>query len=75
MTMNHILRTIAVLSILTSCQSSQKPVNDRYLLVGTYTSYSKSEGIYVYRYNSETGSLTPAGSVKSTDPFLSRYFT
>jgi 6-phosphogluconolactonase len=38
-----------------------------YLLAGTYTS-GKSEGIYVYKFNSETGEATPASTAKSSNP-------
>jgi 6-phosphogluconolactonase len=42
---------------------------DQYLLVGTYTGdKSKSEGIYVYRFNAETGEATPVGSAKTSNP-------
>jgi 6-phosphogluconolactonase len=37
------------------------------LYVGTYTS-GKSEGIYIYRFNSTTGALTKSGSIKSENP-------
>jgi 6-phosphogluconolactonase len=38
-----------------------------YLLIGTYTS-GKSEGIYVYSFNSETGDFKPVSSIKSSNP-------
>lgn len=38
-----------------------------YLLAGTYTS-GKSEGVYVYKFNSETGEATPASTAKSSNP-------
>ena len=37
------------------------------MLVGTYTS-PKSEGIYVYKFNSETGEVTPVSSVATLNP-------
>ena len=37
------------------------------LFIGTYTS-STSEGIYVYRMNSETGHLTKVSAIKSENP-------
>jgi 6-phosphogluconolactonase len=37
------------------------------LFIGTYTS-TTSEGIYVYRMNSETGALTKFSSIKSENP-------
>lgn len=37
---------------------------DWLLYVGTYTNNNKSEGIYIYRMNSSTGELKPAGVAK-----------
>ena len=45
---------------------SQKS-KDQYLLVGTYTS-DKSEGIYVYKFNTETGENSFVSSVKTSNP-------
>lgn len=39
----------------------------QYLLVGTYTS-GKSEGIYVYDFNSATGDVSPVSKIKSSNP-------
>lgn len=38
-----------------------------YLLVGTYDS-PKSEGVYVYNFNSETGTTSPVGHIKTSNP-------
>lgn len=38
------------------------------LLVGTYTTGGKSEGIYVYRFDSASGQATPVSSVKTVNP-------
>jgi 6-phosphogluconolactonase len=38
-----------------------------YMLVGTYTS-GKSEGIYVYRFDENTGAVTAVSSVKVSNP-------
>jgi 6-phosphogluconolactonase len=40
---------------------------DNYVFVGTYTK-GKSEGIYVYRFDSANGTLTKVSSVKSENP-------
>ena len=40
---------------------------DRVLYVGTYTS-GKSEGIYVYRFDPNTGALNRSSSIKSVNP-------
>ncbi|WP_229013984.1 lactonase family protein [Paraburkholderia gardini] len=37
------------------------------LLVGTYTA-GKSEGIYVYRFDTKTGDMTPVSSAKTVNP-------
>ncbi|TAG99758.1 MAG: lactonase family protein, partial [Sphingobacteriales bacterium] len=39
-----------------------------YLIIGTYTDASKSEGIYVYKFNSVTGSATPVSKIKASNP-------
>ena len=41
--------------------------NEQYLVIGTYTS-GKSEGIYVYRFNTETGDNSFVSSVKTSNP-------
>ena len=38
-----------------------------YMLVGTYTS-GTSEGVYVYKFNSENGESLPVGLVKTSNP-------
>ncbi|MEP6713115.1 MAG: lactonase family protein, partial [Ferruginibacter sp.] len=40
---------------------------NNYLLIGTYTS-GKSEGIYVYNFNSSTGNFSYASKIKSVNP-------
>ncbi len=40
---------------------------DYYLLVGTYDS-PKSEGIYVYRFNSDDGHVKPVSYIKTSNP-------
>ncbi len=41
--------------------------NENYLLIGTYTT-GKSEGVYVYRFNSTTGDFDSVSMVKSSNP-------
>lgn len=41
---------------------------DLYLFVGTYTSESKSEGIYIYKFNSLTGEASAVGMAKASNP-------
>jgi 6-phosphogluconolactonase len=52
---------------LSTTMAQAKRSRELTLYAGTYTS-GKSEGIYIYRFNSTTGELTPAGSVKSENP-------
>jgi 6-phosphogluconolactonase len=40
---------------------------ENYLLIGTYTS-GKSEGIYVYKFDSKTGDAKPVSSIKASNP-------
>jgi 6-phosphogluconolactonase len=41
--------------------------NENYLLIGTYTN-GKSEGVYVYRFNSETGDFDSVSMIKTSNP-------
>lgn len=52
------------LLVSTSVAIAQK---ESYMLVGTYTS-GKSEGIYVYKFNSTTGEYSAVSSIKSPNP-------
>lgn len=39
-----------------------------YLMVGTYTTNSKSEGIYVYEFNTKTGNVKAISHIKAGNP-------
>ena len=54
---------VAINALLTSAQN-----NEIYMLVGTYTSPGKSEGIYVYKFNTLTGESTPVSSAPIQNP-------
>ena len=56
-----------VVCTLSCAQQVKSTSNDHYLLVGTYTS-GKSEGIYVYKFNSTTGSFSPVSTAKADNP-------
>jgi 6-phosphogluconolactonase len=56
-----ILATLAILSLSVAAQK------EPYLLIGTYTS-GKSEGIYVYRFNTTSGVATPVSTAKTSNP-------
>lgn len=53
-------------ALISMAATAQKKEN--YLLVGTYTSPGKSEGIYVYKFNEETGEATAVSSVATNNP-------
>lgn len=57
----------AVILLGTAYAQTQKYNNEKYLLVGTYTG-GKSEGIYVYSFNSLTGAVKPVSSIKTDNP-------
>jgi 6-phosphogluconolactonase len=59
------MRCIHLLAILLISVSSF--AQNYYLFVGTYTS-GKSEGIYVYRFNTSTGSAALLSTIKSKNP-------
>ncbi len=48
----------------TSAARSQQNNKSYNLLIGTYTRPGKSEGIYVYRFNTQTGGFDPKSEVK-----------
>jgi 6-phosphogluconolactonase len=57
--------TLLVISVYASLiLVAQKNKDEHFLLAGTYTS-GKSEGIYVYRFNSQTGELSPVSIAKN----------
>lgn len=56
-----------IVTILTSLVFFYCHSQESYLLVGTYDS-PKSEGIYVYKFNSADGSVTPVSHIKTSNP-------
>ena len=49
-------------------QQSPAPADGAFhLLVGTYTGHG-SDGIYVYRFDTKTGSVAPVSSAKTVNP-------
>ncbi len=58
------LSALSILLLLSAIVAGQ---NNHYLLVGTYTT-GTSEGIYVYRFNSDSGSFSPVSSAKTSNP-------
>ena len=68
--MKKLLLTIAVVA-LASISSAQAPTGDYFLYAGTYTNptpktTSGSKGIYAWRFDSQTGAITPIGVVAET---------
>jgi 6-phosphogluconolactonase len=58
--------TLVLLSIGLMQANGQN--KDQYLLVGTYTSTAKSEGIQVFKFNSETGETTHLNTAAASNP-------
>jgi len=58
---NFIITAIASIALL------YPPTKENYLIVGTYTG-GKSEGVYVYKFNSNDGSFTERSHVKTSNP-------
>ncbi len=56
-----------VISALLSSLFIPAPGKEHYLVVGTYNSL-KSEGIYIYKFNSQDGSATEVGHIKTSNP-------
>jgi 6-phosphogluconolactonase len=63
------MRLLSFLLLITmySCAQVNKNAKEYYLFLGTYTS-GKSEGIYVYRFNSETGEYSLVNTGKADNP-------
>lgn len=57
-----ILAIFTMVSIFANAQDKEN-----YLLAGTYTPAGKTEGIHVYKFNSETGESTPVSSVATSN--------
>lgn len=60
-------KLILPLAFLAAMHTTTAQNNENYMLVGTYNS-PKSEGIYVYKFNSETGEATAVSSVATGNP-------
>jgi 6-phosphogluconolactonase len=56
-----------LLHIFLCCAISSNAQDEHYLLIGTYTG-GKSEGIYVYKFNSATAENTLVSVTKSSNP-------
>ncbi len=59
-----LLSAIVAISVLFA--SAQN--DEYYMFVGTYTSPGKSEGIYVYKFNTSTGESVPVSSIATQNP-------
>src|SRR6266540_738834 len=57
---------LALSILITSFVYAQNPI--QYLLVGTYTSSGKSEGIYVFRFNPNRTETTQISVAKTDNP-------
>src|SRR5688572_197350 len=58
---------LAVAALLFYFFSFSQPGFDYYLLIGTYTT-GKSEGIYIYKFNSSSGEFSPVSKIWSGNP-------
>lgn len=57
--------TIGLLLPKNSYAKTKKQAKEMLLYIGTYTSTGKSEGIYVHKFDAETGSLSPLFIIKN----------
>jgi len=55
------------LSLVLSLSLCSQKAKEQFLIIGTYTS-EKSEGLYVYKFNTETGENSFVSSVKTSNP-------
>ena len=63
----YFLALITMAGLFSTCQAQTKKNSQKYLLIGTYTS-GKSDGIYVYKFNTETGDFSQVSSAKTDNP-------
>jgi 6-phosphogluconolactonase len=56
-----------VMTQVTTCHQNKKNASDQYVLVGTYTS-GKSEGIYLYKFNTTSGEVSLVSTAKADNP-------
>lgn len=62
------MATVAATHAFAQTSSSDAPANGVYdMIVGTYTA-GKSEGLYVYRFDTRTGDATPVSVAKTVNP-------
>lgn len=57
-----------ILSLNLNLSLFSQQSKEQYLLVGTYTSGKNDDGIYVYKFDTETGDSRPVSSVKTSNP-------
>lgn len=63
-----ILFAAGVCGLISACSfPAGRQADELTMLAGTYTD-KRSEGIYVFRFNQETGRAVPAGSVRADNP-------
>jgi len=62
-----LLSLLLMMALVSCAQKNKTNAKEYYLLLGTYTS-GKSEGIYVYKFNSETGDFSFVSSAKADNP-------
>jgi 6-phosphogluconolactonase len=55
------------LNLILSLSLYSQKAKDQFLIIGTYTS-EKSEGVYVYRFNTETGENSFVSTAKTSNP-------
>ena len=61
-----IVLLILSLSLTLNLRSQQS--KEKYLVIGTYTSSASDDGIYVYKFNTETGDNSFVSSIKTSNP-------
>ncbi|HET9744928.1 MAG TPA: lactonase family protein [Chitinophagaceae bacterium] len=65
------IRSILILLVLNlnlNLNLISQQSKEKYLIIGTYTSPAKDDGIYVYKFNTETGDNSFVSSVKTSNP-------
>src|SRR6185503_8369802 len=59
---------LLILSLILNLNLSAQQSKEKFLIIGTYTSGPDDDGIYVYKFNTETGDHSFVSSVKTSNP-------
>ena len=62
------LIVLLILSLSLNLSLFTQQSKEKYLIIGSYTSVANDDGIYVYKFNTETGDNSFVSSIKTSNP-------